>query len=416
MTKHEPKVTESCEAAFRLRLNEFSAAIHNYGVGRLFSDLKSNGKITATYSLTVFRNDFKNMKSLANGFLNNPALIGEICDLIKFPASALFGGFTTSFEDTKEMIKTEMRNTQLEIENEKKIPKKRIYNDQILIQSNNVFCIIAGIINQNYQNAEPVKRLFIWYSIREKTWDHYKETRIKITLEKILYGIKGITYAQFPYSLIDNNIGIPDDIISLDTFWNLCLIIAYQLSCIDKMYALHLKSKQIKKRKIKGNPSIVSRSTVKYEINYDNGGGDLFAEELKKFCSTFDLIIKKDIFNKFNFLENGNNLKIIISNFQNLILFLANPKPLKNNPQSYFGNSPIDYFIQTKALILQSYELIITDKELYSLRECNLLVNSIHDGVLIAEVNNQNITKVQQPLNIRLRNEQDDLIDADLLA
>jgi hypothetical protein len=380
MREHKPKTTETSEADFLLRLEEFSAAIHNYGVGNLFSDLKSHEKITTTYSLDAFRQDFKKMKSDTNGFLNNPALIGEMCEIIKFPASALFGGPTTKAEDSMEIIKAEMRNMYREMEKDIKIPNKRIYNNQIIAQGARVYSIIHSIIYSNRnisQEPEPIRQLFIWYSANDKTWDHNREPRIKQILEYILNSYKGSVYINSPYNFITSNFGISEENNMPDYFWNYCLIIAYQLSCIEKLYSVHLKSKHIKSKEKKGIPTVIFESKIKYAIHNDYGQKDIFSEELRSFCKAFDTVLTQNNYDTHFYNKSLANLKSVIINFQELLIFLLNPVKREVRPQGFQGSSPIYIFTEAKPLILESYELIITDRHLNLLQDNCQFINSI---------------------------------------
>jgi hypothetical protein len=359
---------------------EFASAIHNYGVEKLYSDLKSNGEITKTYPLGTFRTDFKRMKAGANGFLNEPALISAICELLHFPASALFGGPVSSDVENREMIKAAIHDSIQDAERQKKSPKKQVYSPRIIDRTKRVFKIIEDIFlpfSDKQFTTEPIFKLSIDYSLHDKAWDHEKEIRIKSLLDKILKGSKGdayINYCQFnmpcPQNLFPN-------IDPYDIYWNLCLIISYQLSCIESLYSVFQKSKTIKNKTTKGQPAKIDVVKITQDITLENEGQDVFASELRNFCEVFDNTINNPdeniIYNlkksTLTELEIEQFYKKIISNFQYILYTLLYPTPAKMSPKNSLEDSLVNLLIKPKKFYMNYYELTITDKEIDILRE-----------------------------------------------
>ena len=381
--KMKSKVTEECEAEFNRRIKEFALAIHNYSPEKLYSDLKSNGKIVSTYPYSTFKTDFARTKSTSNGFFSQPAIIGPICELLHYPVSALFGGPVTNGEKDREMIEATVNNAIQNSQKEISIPKKRIINNQIVSRAQIVFNIIQGIISSDNSYPEPIKRLFIWYSSNDKSWDHDKEERINVILEKILTGGRGDTYFASPYSIFPLIQNFSDDIFTTDLYWNHCLIIAYQLSCIKTLYGLHQGAKSFKPtRKQKGKPTVVNTSEIRQKFQNEDNSKDLFAEELHNFCTLFDKEINDFCFDS----EEMNTLIPILNkierNFQETLLFLLNPKYEKSMPQSLSGNSAIHYFTRHEPVIINKYTLEITDAEINLLRNNIQLITKQNDAIV----------------------------------
>jgi hypothetical protein len=393
--KMKPKVTKECEAEFKQRIKEFALAIHNYSPEKLYSDLKSNGKIVSTYPYSTFKTDFARTKSTSNGFFSQPAIIGPICELLNYPVSALFGGPVTNGEKGSEIIKAAVNNALQNSQKERSIPKKRISNNQFICRAHIVLNIIQCIIDTKHLYPEPIKRLFICYSARDKSWDHDKELRIKVILINILNGGKSHTY----FECQNNNFPITggfspetqifsDEIITTDLYWNHCLIIAYQLSCIAKLYDLHQKEKLVKTRKRKGMPAVVSTSKIQQNCQNEDNSKDLFAEEFHNFCTLFDKTINdvcsaSEEIKIFIF-----NLKNIECNFQKILSFLLNPKYDNVIPQSLSGDSVIHFFTQPDPIILNKFILEITDTEVNLLRENIQLIMKQNPAIA------QNVNKV----------------------
>jgi hypothetical protein len=369
MAKRQPMISESCINALSLRIKEFALAIHNYGVEKLYLDLKSQGITSSSYTFEAYKSDFRHMKSDQNGFLLKPALIGPICELLHFPASALFGGPISKDEQTREMVKSAVDESLKAVAKKNTVSNKRIHNDKLFLRARKVYDIIQFMINTNYSSAEPIKQLFIWYSSKDKFWDHEKEVRIKIILENILNGCKKHHYTLNPYANIRSTFGVVEAGLIYDDFLNQCLIVAYQLSCIESLYAVHQKSKIIRVRGKTGESDIIQSSKIRFNISSENNDSDIFAVELSRFCKSFDLFINKNYTEHEEIKRLSTTLKTISKYFQELISFLFTPNQKDYHPQSQSGTSPIHYFTQAKKVIMNNFELVVTDSQINLLRE-----------------------------------------------
>jgi hypothetical protein len=412
MGKRTPKVTEDCKAMLSSGVKEFASAIHNYGVERLYSDLRSNGKTTSTYTFSAFADDFKRMKNGLNGFLNEPALLGAICALLQFPTSALFGGPISNAEENREIIKSEIRNTMHEVEKEKKIPKKRISNDKIFMHSKNVYFIIQNLIFNKLLGSHPIISLFILYSSKDKSWDHNRELRIKNILEKILCGQAGHRYIDAVNTGYFSPFGYTKEMEISDAYWNHCLTIAYQLSCMEKLYSFHQKSKLLKIKSGKEDQPIVHSSFISQEVSDDDNTKDIFAEELKVFCTLFDNVINMDYKNLNIYTNLFHTLHKIVCHFQSLLNFLINPLLSSQRAPSQYDDSLINYFTQDKTLLMNTYVLKVTDKELGLLRESTQLFRNLHDSLMGINIK-EDVSTSQNPNSLasEIQNEELELRD-----
>ncbi len=362
------KVTKNCKKEFLSRIKEFSIAIYNHGIERLYNDLKSNDKITETYLLETFRTDFKRMKKEANGFFNEPALIGAMCEILQFPVSSLFGGPLTNKEETIDVIKTTVKNVLQEFEHERKQPKKRIYSARIINNSRIVHSIIFNIIHFNISLPEPFVHLFVKYSAQEKSWDFSNEERIVTLLNRILDRGKGKLY-YYNYKFVDCQTTPPFGDISKnieDDFWNTCLIIAYQLSCIEKLYDIFRKEKNIKIRRQK----VIQSFTVRQDSLTGNDGSDQFATALHNFSKPFDDKIADITSIDVKTMPGRKpDLIVMINNLQKIIEFLLNPNYQIEGPNNNFDEPPINYFLSPEYIIKEYFVLNVTDKEIGILQE-----------------------------------------------
>jgi hypothetical protein len=163
------------------------------------------------------------------------------------------------------------------------------------------------------------------------------------------------------------------DSMDYDIFWNFCLIISYQLLCIESLYLIFQKSKMFKVKSPKGQPDNIAVSRIIQNVTSENEGRDLFAIEFRSFCELFDNMITvsdKENANNYNLIHKVKPaLETIIFNFQKILFFLLNPKQTNSVFQNPLGNSPIYRFIRPADVIINDYELEVTDKEIDTLRE-----------------------------------------------
>jgi hypothetical protein len=445
MGKRKSKIPETVREAFFSRIKEFAGAIHSHGVENLYRDLRSRAYITESYPLETFKTDFKRMKNGGNGLLNEPALLGGILEILHFPASVLFGGPSASAEDNREVLKKTVIDTIQDIEKQKKIPKKRIYSSRIIDRARIVHKIIADIF-QPFSSGkpfltEPFFKLFIYYSLHNNAWDHEKETRIKAVLEKILNGQKRDAYIYYQHGMSYSQYSHPID--PYDIYWNLCLVISYQLSCIESLYSIFQKSKMIKNKTRSGQPVFITSPKITQNVASENEGQDILAVELHNFCEAFDNIINnpdENIIYKLKApflpeLEIERSYKIIISKFQKILWSMLNPTPIQTVPKNFFENSPIYAFLKPENVYINYCNLIITDKEIEMIREnIRMLTNQNACPINQDDQNTSSNIQPELPTNVMpsprcmpppnnnlkpreyKRDEQDDLIDAEILG
>jgi hypothetical protein len=432
MRQRKSKVPEPVREAFFSRIKEFAGAIHSHGVENLYLDLRSGAYITESYPLETFKTDFKRMKNGGNGLLNEPALLGGILEILHFPAGALFGGPSASAEDNREVFKKNLSDALQGMDKQKKIPKKRIYSPRIIDRAGIVHQIIEDIFHPSLGRqtlAAPFFKLFAYYSSWDKAWDHERETRIKTILEKILNGPAGNAYRDYYWSGMSYPQNFPS-IGPYDAYWNLCLVISYQLSCIESLYSIFQKSKMIKKKTTSGQPVVIDSLKTTQNVSLENEGQDVFAVELRNFCKAFDNIINnpdENIIYKLKApslpeLEIERSYNDIISNFQKILYAMFSPTFIQTVQKSSFENSPVDAFLKPENVYINYYELKITDKKIGLLRENTRILTNQNvlpiDQAGQNTTNNKPILSVNDALNKARyeRDEQDDIIDADILS
>jgi hypothetical protein len=415
------KVPETNKQIFFSRIEEFAGAIHSYGVENLYKELRSKAYITESYPLETFRTDFKRMKNSENGLLNEPAMLGGILEILHFPADALFGGPSASIEDNRETVKATIINTMQDIEKQKRTPQKRIFNSRMIDRAWKVHNIIRNNYSLSYPQLgyflnEPFRLLFAGYSAQDKSWDHAKETRIKTILENILKGSKGSSYYYYYPNMSPPFFSPSAD--PYDTYWNNCLIISYQLSCIESLYSIFQKSKKTKKHTQKGQPVFIDSPTIIQNVTLENEGQDIFAVEFDKSCKSFD-----DMISNSKYLPTAGFLKII-SNFQEILRTLLCPKWTNTVPQNPLGDSLIYQFIQPTNVFINNFELEITDKEINMLREnAKLLTDQNMGAVNQSSENHSNIVQkipkdaynIGQEERLLTDEEQDRMIEEDIM-
>jgi hypothetical protein len=379
------RVTEAAQEVFAKRVEGFIEAIHlNGGVEELFLYLKKKGVLTSGSKLSAFKSEFKpKRRREGNGIFKNPALIGDMLEFAKYPAAVLFGGPKAGPENM-EIIEHILERTFIKAMNsaDKNKHKSRTITSQIPNQVINIRRIIQQIIMNNYSYPDPVVQLFVNYSSKDKTWHHENEQRIKKILETLLEGPKSSVYAYYaaerwPFSWGSQK-KLSENEISVDTYWNRCLIIAYQLYAIRKLYALHQAQKRIKIKGTQTSPPTIHAFRIKYEDTLGVDGQDVFATEFGNFCNLFDDMVK-DCIEDPRKIEtiNPDSLNPIINNHQAVMAFLLSPYQARDEVDPSTHGSIINNFITREINIIKIFELAITQKEIKLLKENNAILTSV---------------------------------------